>query len=194
MLTAMARLALALLLMAIAVDFVRNPSANTTRTASSAVPAPVPPLSRSGDDLVGKPAPDFTAIAHDGTKVQLSALKGKPVVLYFYPKDETPGCTAEASSFRDSWKTIAATGAVVVGVSADSLESHQGFASHHGLPFLLVSDPDGSIGRAFGVPFAAVHRRQTIIIGRDGVVRKVYRTVDVAIHAQQVLADLARPT
>ena len=194
MLTLMDRLALALLFLAIVVDIVRSPRGITTATGAMSAPPPVPTSSRSDDDLVGKPAPDFIAPAHDGTSVHLMALKGKPVVLYFYPKDETPGCTQEASSLRDSWQAIAATGAVVVGVSADSLESHRGFASHHRLPFLLVSDPDGSIGRVFGVPFASVHRRQTIIIGSDGVVRKVYRSVDVATHAEQVLADLGRLT
>lgn len=188
----MDRLALALLLLAIVVDFVRSPRAEATPSDPIAASASGTPSSRSDDDLVGKPAPDFTAVAQDNTTVHLSALKGKPVVLYFYPKDETPGCTAEASSFRDSWQAIAATGAVVVGVSADSLESHKGFASHHKLPFQLVSDPDGSIGRAFGVPFSSVHRRQTFVIGPDGVVRNVYRTVDVKTHAEQVLADLGK--
>jgi peroxiredoxin Q/BCP len=194
MLGAMDRLALTVLLFAIAVALLRNPSVETVPSASIASPQPVPASSRPDDDLVGKPAPDFTAAAHDGTSVHLAALKGKPVVLYFYPKDETPGCTTEANSFRESWPAIAAARAVVVGISGDSLDSHKRFASHHQLPFLLVSDPEGSIGRAFGVPFAAVHRRQTIIIGPDGVVRRVYRSVDVANHAEQVLADLASLT
>lgn len=144
----------------------------------------------ASDPLVGKPAPDFTATAQDGTTVHLAALEGKPVVVYFYPKDETPGCTREACSFRDTWKALAATGAVLVGVSADSLDSHRGFAAHHQLPFLLVSDPDGAIGQKFGVPFHGVHQRQTIVVGADGIVKKVYRHVDVGAHAEQILADL----
>ncbi|HXX67695.1 MAG TPA: peroxiredoxin [Polyangiaceae bacterium] len=140
---------------------------------------------------MGREAPDFTATAQDGSSVHLSALRGKRVVVYFYPKDETAGCTKEACSFRDSWQSISGAGAVLVGVSADKLESHKSFAEHYKLPFLLVSDPDGSIARSYGVPFEGHHRRQTVVIGPDGRVRKVYRTVDVTIHAQQILDDLS---
>ncbi len=168
-------------------------TAPASPTASSATAASMPDASTTAppaDDLVGKPAPDFTATAQDGTVVHIAALKGKPVVVYFYPKDETPGCTKEACAFRDSWKALTATGAVLVGVSADTLESHKGFAAHHQLPFLLVSDPDGAIGQKYGVPFHGVHQRQSFVIGADGVVKKVYRHVDVGAHADQVLADL----
>jgi peroxiredoxin Q/BCP len=129
------------------------------------------------------------AIAQNGKSVHLSALRGQSVVVYFYPKDETPGCTKEACSFRDAWETLAKR-ATLVGVSADTLDSHRAFALHYHLPFLLVSDPDGSIGRAYGVGFSGHHQRQTFIIGPDGNVRKVYRRVDVATHAEQVIADL----
>jgi peroxiredoxin Q/BCP len=159
-------------------------SATATSTPEASAVAP------SSDDLVGKPAPDFTATAQDGTVVHVAALKGKPVVVYFYPKDETPGCTKEACAFRDTWKALSATGAVLVGVSADTLESHKGFAAHHQLPFLLVSDPEGVIGEKYGVPFHGVHQRQTFVIGADGLVKKVYRHVDVGEHAEQILADL----
>ncbi|MBV9948135.1 MAG: peroxiredoxin [Myxococcales bacterium] len=147
----------------------------------------------ASEDIVGKAAPDFTAPAQDGTSVHLAALKGKPVVLYFYPKDETPGCTKEACSFRDAWDALAKTGAVLVGISADTAESHKAFAAHHKLPFLLVSDPDGAIAQKYGVPFQGRHHRETIVIGADGQVHKVYRQVDVTVHAQQVLSDLAHP-
>lgn len=163
------------------------PPAATPATATAASPVGQAPV----DGLVGQEAPDFTATAQDGTSVHLSALRGKRVVVYFYPKDETPGCTKEACSFRDSWQSISGAGAVLVGVSADELASHKSFAQHYNLPFLLVSDPDGSIGRSYGVPFEGRHRRQTIVIGSDGRVRKVYRTVDVTNHAQQILDDLA---
>jgi peroxiredoxin Q/BCP len=143
------------------------------------------------DPLVGKPAPDFTATAQDGSSVHIAALSGKPVVVYFYPKDETPGCTKEACSFRDAWKDLAKTGAVLVGVSADGLDSHKKFVAHWKLPFLLVSDADGAIAKKYDVPFEGMHKRQTIVIGADGNVRKVYRKVDVTVHAQQVLADLS---
>ncbi|HLK38311.1 MAG TPA: peroxiredoxin [Polyangiaceae bacterium] len=163
----------------------------SSTSASAATASPVASAAAT-DDLVGKPAPDFTSAAQDGTSVHLAALRGKPVVLYFYPKDETPGCTKEACSFRDAWQDIAKTGAVLIGVSADTTGSHKDFAAHYKLPFLLVSDPDGAIGRSYGVPFEVHHRRQTIVIGRDGTVRKVYREVDVSTHAQQILADVGQ--
>jgi thioredoxin-dependent peroxiredoxin len=169
------------------------PAAAPSATPSSA-PATTPGSAGSAatdvDPLVGKPAPDFTAAAQDGSTVHLAALKGKSVVVYFYPKDETPGCTKEACSFRDAWEALSKTGAVLVGVSADTLESHKQFVAHWKLPFLLASDPDGAIGKLFGVPFEGYHHRQTFVIGPDGNVRKVYRKVDVTQHAQQILDDL----
>jgi peroxiredoxin Q/BCP len=175
------------------------PTASAPTTAAATPPGPAPSGSTpagatDGDPLLGKPAPDFTATAQDGTSVHLSALKGKPVIVYFYPKDETPGCTKEACSFRDAWTALGKTGAVLVGVSADSLDSHRQFVAHYKLPFLLVSDPDGSIGKLYAVPFESYHHRQTIEIGADGTVRKVYRKVDVTVHAQQILDDLAHPS
>jgi peroxiredoxin Q/BCP len=161
-----------------------QPAASASATAGAGAAA--------ADDLVGKPAPDFTATAQDGTSVHLAALKGKRVVVYFYPKDETPGCTKEACSFRDSWQDIARTGAVLIGISADTNDSHKAFAAHYKLPFLLLSDPDGKIGGAYGVPFSGHHQRQTFVIGADGNVLSVYRKVDVTLHADQVLADLNR--
>ena len=155
-----------------------------------AAPAPLPAAVPATDPLVGQTAPDFTATAQNGTAVHIAALSGKQVVVYFYPKDETAGCTKEACSFRDAWTALGKTGAVLVGVSADTLDSHKAFVMHYKLPFLLVSDPDGSIGKKYGVPFEGHHQRQTIVIGADGKVRKVYRKVDVAVHAQEILADV----
>jgi peroxiredoxin Q/BCP len=153
-----------------------------------------------GDLALGDQAPELSVTAHDGTALRLSELRGKHVVLYFYPKDETPGCTKEACSFRDAWKELAATGTVLIGVSMDTLESHRGFAEHFQLPFHLVSDPDGSIAKAYGVPqryramngveYTGILARQTIVIGPDGRVKKIYRTVDVATHAREILGDV----
>jgi peroxiredoxin Q/BCP len=171
----------------VAAPYAASPSATASSTAAADTAAP-----SAGDALLGQSAPDFTATAHDGRPLRIGALAGKSVVLYFYPKDETPGCTREACSFRDSWAAIAKTGAVLVGISADSLDSHKAFADHHKLPFLLVSDPDGAIGKKYGVPFERVHKRQTIVVGPDGKVTRVYRTVDVAVHAQQILGDLTQ--
>jgi peroxiredoxin Q/BCP len=180
------------------------PKVDAPATSTTAPTADAPPPAASAaasaasgagpvdaDPLVGKPAPDFTTAAQNGTSVHIAALAGKPVVIYFYPKDETPGCTKEACSFRDAWKDLAKTGAVLVGVSADGLDSHKAFVAHWKLPFLLVSDPDGAIAKKYGVPFEGMHKRQTVVIGADGNVRKVYRKVDVMVHAQQVLADLS---
>lgn len=176
-----------------------NPAPATATAATSAAvmaTAPTPPAPSAGpvevDDLVGKPAPDFTSVAQDGTSVHLAALRGKAVVVYFYPKDETPGCTKEACSFRDAWQELSKTGAVLVGVSADTTASHKDFVAHYKLPFLLLSDPDGALGRLYGVPFDGHHRRQTVVIGRDGTVRKVYRQVDVMKHAQEILGDIGQ--
>jgi peroxiredoxin Q/BCP len=138
--------------------------------------------------VIGKPAPDFSLPSTSGESVTLKQFKGKKtVVLYFYPEDETPGCTKEACSFRDAWKQLAKTNVVLVGVSADDDESHKAFAKHHELPFHLVSDKDGAIAKLFGVP---AFGRQTFVVGADGNVKKIYRTVDVTKHAAEILADV----
>jgi len=140
---------------------------------------------------VGKPAPSFSVTAHDGTSLSSESLKGHPVVVYFYPKDETPGCTKEACAFRDAWEKLSSLGVVLIGVSNDSNDSHKQFAEHHQLPFHLVSDSLGTLAIQFGVPntrgFLA---RQSFVIGKDGNVKKIYRSVDVASHAQEILADV----
>jgi len=149
------------------------------------------PSATTGSLAVDSVPPDFAATASDGTPIQLSALKGKPVVLYFYPQDETPGCTAEACAFRDGWSALAARGVVLIGVSTDTDDSHRAFARHHRLPFLLVSDASGAIARQFGVPVTdGAAARQSVVIGANGRVKKVYRTVDVTAHAAQITADV----
>ena len=164
--------------------------------ASSAAPGNVPAASATtmvtnGEVTVGKPPPDFTAKDQNGQDLTLSSLKGKPAVVYFYPKDETSGCTAEAKSFRDTWKDLEKTGVTVIGISTDTMDSHKAFATHHGLPFHLVSDESGTIAKSFGVPnHAGFLSRQTFVIGADGNVKKIYRDVDVSKHVSEVLADL----
>lgn len=168
------------------------PSGNTAPTSSSSSIAASANTPGTASALaVGAPAPDFAVKAHDGTDIKPSALKGKPVVLYFYPKDETPGCTKEACAFRDAWKDLESTGVVLVGISTDSDDSHKKFAEHHKLPFHFVSDPDGTIAKAYGVPNrAGFLGRNTVVIGADGNVKKIYRDVDVTKHASEILADL----
>lgn len=143
----------------------------------------------------GSPAPDFALPTHDGSTVRLSDYRGKTVVLYFYPKDDTPGCTTEACSFRDHWQVIEAAGAVVLGVSPDSPRSHERFAGKYGLPFPLLADEDHAVAELYGVWTEKTNygkkymgiERSTFVIGPDGVVRKVFRKVKVAGHVEQVL-------
>lgn len=128
---------------------------------------------------VGAPAPDFTLPNQDGQPVKLSDYKGKSaVVLYFYPKDNTPGCTAEACSFRDSYDVFKEAGAEVIGVSSDSSDSHAGFATKNSLPFVLLSDRGGKVRKLYGVPstFGLLPGRVTYVIDKDGVVRLVFNS------------------
>jgi peroxiredoxin Q/BCP len=147
----------------------------------------------------GDAAPDFVLKDADGRDVRLSGFSGRPIVLYFYPRDNTPGCTIQAKEFRDHYGEISAHGAVVVGVSLDDSESHCDFRDKHGLPFALLADPDGRVHdlyeawrtTLFGRSSIGV-RRCTFLIGPDGVIRKVYRRVRVFGHVKQVIGDLER--
>jgi peroxiredoxin Q/BCP len=126
---------------------------------------------------VGDKAPDFTLPSQMGDNVTLSEFLGKKaIVLYFYPKDESPGCTREACSFRDSYDVFTDLGAEVLGVSSQSVESHKSFATHHGLPFLLLSDADGKVRQLYGVSatMGVIPGRVTFIIDKKGVVRHVF--------------------
>ena len=139
---------------------------------------------------VGAPAPALQQVAHDGTEIDLAKLEGKPTLVYFYPKDSTPGCTKEACAFRDVWKRYEEAGVLVVGVSADSNESHRVFAEEHQLPFPLIADEALVWANAFGVDTTlGMTNRDSFLIGRDGKVAKVYRGVDPGVHADEVLAD-----
>ena len=127
--------------------------------------------------LVGERAPDFTLPRADGTSFRLSdAVRRGVVVLYFYPKDETMGCVAEACAFRDEYDVFTEAGAEVVGVSADSSESHRQFAAHHRLPFVLLTDADGAVRKLYGVGKALgiLDGRMTYVIDTKGVVRDVF--------------------
>ncbi len=163
--------------------------------APPSAPSNVPPVAASaetpGPALVaeGTRAPPFAAKTHDGREVSLASLAGKVVVLYFYPKDDTPGCTIEATEFRDTHADFETAKAVVVGVSTDGLESHESFARKYDLPFTLLPDPDAVIARAYGVPLKAGHaKRVTFVIDRRGVIAKVFSSVDPRGHAAEILA------
>ena len=143
----------------------------------------------------GDKAPDFTLPAQNGAPVRLSDRLGqRVVVLYFYPKDETSGCTAEACAFRDSFEVFAEAGAEVIGVSSDSVDRHAAFADHHNLPFTLVSDEGGRVRKAYGVPalLGVVPGRVTYVIDRAGVVRHVFNSMtNIGRHVNDAL-DVVR--
>ena len=147
----------------------------------------------------GKPAPPFTLEGGDGKRVSLEDFAGKNVILYFYPRDDTPGCTKEACGFRDLWKEIGKKNTVVLGVSADTGESHRKFASKYKLPFPLLSDPDRKTMKTYGAYGEKMMYgkktvgviRSTVWIGPDGRVQKHWaRVSDAAKHPEQVLAAL----
>ncbi|MDQ3650993.1 MAG: thioredoxin-dependent thiol peroxidase [Acidobacteriota bacterium] len=144
----------------------------------------------------GDTAPDFTARDTNGNTVRLSELRGKKVVLYFYPKDDTPGCTIEACAFRDAHSVYEERGIKVLGVSLDDESSHQAFTSKYSLPFTLLSDTDHTVSNAYGVygeqtwgdkKFMGVARK-TFLIDEHGKVKKIFNKVDVEAHADAVLA------
>jgi peroxiredoxin Q/BCP len=147
----------------------------------------------------GKVAPDFTLEGSSGQKIALKELRGKHVIVYFYPKDDTPGCTKEAQGFRDLWKKIQKEGAVVVGISPDGGSSHQKFIKKYKLPFTLLSDPDRQVMKkygAFGEKMMYGKKtvgviRSTVWVGPDGKVKKHWRRVaKAADHPAEVLEAL----
>lgn len=144
----------------------------------------------------GDKAPDFTLPTDGNGKITLSKLKGKKVILYFYPKDDTSGCTAEACGFRDSFPKFGRTDAVVIGISRDSVASHDKFKKKHDLPFVLASDEDGKVCGAYGTwveksmygrKYMGIERATFLIDGK-GVIRHLWRKVKVAGHVEEVLA------
>lgn len=167
-----------------------------------------PPAATSGSDTpansgsgaatnqalaIGSPAPEFSVVAHNGQKVSLSGQRGKVVILYFYPKDGTPGCTVEAEKFRDEHASFTAKNAIVLGVSSDDNASHEKFAEELGLPFLLLPDPEGAIRNAYGVgSFLGIASRETIVIDRAGKVAQIYRKVDPNTHADEILRAIEK--
>jgi peroxiredoxin Q/BCP len=150
----------------------------------------------------GQPAPDFSAVNQNGKTVSLGQLKGSPVVLYFYPKDDTPGCTREACAFRDAQKELHRLGAVLLGMSPDDQDSHQKFQEKFSLNFDLLSDPEHKIAESFGAwreknNYGKVSMgiaRSTFLMGADGRVAKVWKKVSVDGHDQQVLKALSSLT
>jgi peroxiredoxin Q/BCP len=146
----------------------------------------------------GDAAPLFTTNTGDGQTLSLADLRGKHVILYFYPRDNTPGCTKEACAFRDEFAALKKKGAVVLGVSADSLTSHSRFVQKYKLPFTLLSDADNKIGIAYGawgpkqfmgIRYTGMHRI-TFLIAPDGTIKRIWTKVKPADHAREILAQL----
>ncbi|MDD3829267.1 MAG: thioredoxin-dependent thiol peroxidase [Anaerolineae bacterium] len=146
----------------------------------------------------GDPAPDFTLTSDGGQEVSLSDYRGQKVVLYFYPKDDTPGCTAEACAFRDDHSDIVAAGAAVLGVSPDTIKSHDKFKAKYNLPFALLSDPDHRVAdmygawgekKMFGKSYEGI-LRSTFIVDEEGTIVKVFPKVTPKGHSREVLAAL----
>jgi peroxiredoxin Q/BCP len=147
----------------------------------------------------GEPAPDFTLTSDAGERVSLSDFRGRPVVLYFYPKDDTPGCTAQACGIRDTYADFETAGAVVLGVSPDSEARHVKFRDKYGLPFTLLADPEHEVAERYGVwgekryagkTYMGISRT-TFLLAPDGTVAKVMHDVKPTTHADDVLAALA---
>jgi thioredoxin-dependent peroxiredoxin len=138
----------------------------------------------------GITAPNFTSKDDAGNSVSLSDFEGKTVVLYFYPKDDTPGCTKEACSFRDSYAEYEGKDIVVLGVSRDDETSHKAFKDKFDLPFPLVVDTDGTISQAYEVEGGGYSKRATFVIDGKGVITKVYESVNTDTHASDILSDL----
>lgn len=143
---------------------------------------------------INDPAPNFELHDQSGASHKLSDYQGQWLVLYFYPKDDTPGCTTEACSFRDEYRVISELNTQVLGVSVDDQDSHAAFSEKYSLPFPLLSDTDGKVANTYGalaslgpVKFA---KRHTIIISPEGKIKKVYRSVNVNLHTQEIIADL----
>ncbi len=173
-----------------------SPPASPSASPPTSAAQPAPGAAAAEQLLpIGAPLPNISATAQTGERVELASLKGKKVVVYFYPKDDTPGCTIEAQELRDLWQDIRREDAIVIGVSSDDDASHREFAQKHALPFLLLPDPKHEIAAAFHVPLKNERtQRTTFIFGADGRVARVFPNVQPKGHGQEVLAALrAKP-
>jgi thioredoxin-dependent peroxiredoxin len=150
----------------------------------------------------GQPAPTFTLPDQRGQEVSLAELRGRPVVIYFYPKDDTPGCTTQACGIRDQWAEFEAAGATVLGISPDTVASHEAFAGKYDLPHTLLADPERTVLEAYGAYGEKVLYgrttvgviRSTFLVDAEGTVAKVWKRVQTKTHADQVLKAIAELT
>ncbi|MFI5180106.1 MAG: peroxiredoxin [Thermoanaerobaculia bacterium] len=154
------------------------------------------PLLAGDPPAAGDKAPVFSLASQEGSTVTLEQLRGKWVVLYFYPKDFTSGCTLEAHNFQRDLAKYEKIGAVILGVSLDSVDSHKGFCAKEGLNFKLLSDPEAAVAKSYGSIMKYQEKeyaaRNTFVIGPDGVIRKVFLKVNPSVHSDEVLAALAQ--
>lgn len=149
-------------------------------------------IAGSGRLKTGSPAPDFTLIDQSDLKQSLSDYRGQWVLVYFYPKDYTPGCTAEACAFRDYYGDFEKAGLTLFGISTDNAESHRAFAEKHNLPFTLLADTNAEVTARYGVKMPAVKmaKRHSFLIDPDGIIKKIYEDVTPADHPDEILKDL----
>lgn len=152
------------------------------------------PAAQAAVPEVGQPAPDFELSDQQGQIRRLSEWRGKWLVLYFYPKNDTPGCTTEACNFRDDWLQLQQLGAEVVGISVDTAASHAAFAQKYKLPFPLLADPKGEVAARYGALsdwlVIKLARRYTFIVSPEGRIARVYRSVDTDRHSAEIVGDL----
>lgn len=139
---------------------------------------------------LGSQAPDFELPDQDGEMHKLSSYLGKKVLIYFYPKDNTPGCTAEACALRDSFNELKAKNLIILGVSADSVQSHKDFAEKHGLPFTLLADPDKKVVKLYNANGKLFVSRISYLIDEQGKIAKLYPNVNPISHASEIMSDL----
>lgn len=167
------------------------------RALSIVLPASAVAVAAQAAELqIGQPAPEFTLPNQNAKTMSLADWRGKWLVLYFYPKNDTPGCTQEACAFRDDWMTLQALGAEVVGISVDSSASHAAFAEKYKLPFPLLADESGEVARKYDAisdwkvfKFA---KRHTFLIDPQGRLARIYRDVKVSEHSGEIIADLKK--
>lgn len=151
------------------------------------------PAAPASGPTVGSPAPAIMLQDQTGRVRTLAEYTGHPVLVYFYPRDATPGCTAEACAFRDAWDRLQASGTVILGISTDDMISHQRFHEEHHLPFDLLSDPDETAATAYGVPVhAGFASRMSFLVDRQGNIARLFPDVDPGVHCDEVLAAIAQ--
>ena len=139
---------------------------------------------------INKLAPDFALLDQDGKEHSLLEYRGAYILIYFYPKDDTPGCTKEACVIRDAYKDFQSNGVVVLGISADSVESHRTFAEKYGLPFTLLSDVKKEVIKLYGADGLLFNKRISYLVNPEGVIAKVYPNVDPTNHGIEILKDV----